>query len=269
MDQQNRKIVEYPLIKMYTENGSPIQYYLNQNENVIPVNQLLGKKIKISFNHYQCLECGQDKDIYAMGYCKSCYFTSPYAGQWIIKPELCTAHLGKADRDLEIEAAVQLQPHIVYLANSGGVKVGVTRKNQIPTRWIDQGAEYAIQVAETENRYEAGLIEVALKQYLSDKTNYRKMLSSNAPYVDLADKKNEIRNFIPEELQHYFLEDDQIVHLEYPIERYPVKINSINLKKIPTFEGVLIGIKGQYLMFDNNMVFNVRSHEGFVVDLEF
>lgn len=95
------------------------------------------------------------------------------------------------------------------------------------------------------------------------------MLSSNAPYVDLADKKNEIRNFIPEELQHYFLEDDQIVHLEYPIERYPVKINSINLKKIPTFEGVLIGIKGQYLMFNNNMVFNVRSHEGFVVDLEF
>lgn len=257
------------LTKMHTEFDSPIKYYLNFEEEAIIMNQLLGQKIKISFNHYQCLECGKDKEIFAMGYCKNCYFTSPYVGQWIIRPELSTAHLGKADRDLDVEAQIQLQPHIVYLANSGGIKVGVTRKSQVPTRWIDQGAEYAIKLAETENRYEAGLIEVALKQHLSDKTNYRKMLKENVAFEDLSSKKDEIIEFIPQELHQYILDDNQIVHLEYPIEEYPSKINSVNLKKKPEVEGVVIGIKGQYLMFDNNNVFNIRSHEGFVVDLTY
>ena len=257
------------LTKMHTENYSPVQYYLNFNEETIPVNQLLEKKIKIRFNHYQCLACAREKEIFAMGYCKNCYFTSPYAGQWIIRPELSTAHLGKADRNLEVEAEAQLQPHIVYLANSGGIKVGVTRKSQLPTRWIDQGAEYAIKLAETTNRYEAGLIEVALKLHMADKTNYRKMLKEDAPFEDLTDKKNNILEFIPTELQQYILEDSQILQLKYPVHKYPLKINTVNLKKIKEFEGTLTGIKGQYLMFDNNMVFNVRSHEGFVIDLEF
>jgi hypothetical protein len=257
------------LTKMLAENGSPIQYYLNFNGEAIAVNQLLGERIKIRFNHYQCLECGRNKEIFAMGYCKNCYFRSPLAGQWVIRPELSTAQIGKADRDLEIEALIQLQPHIVYLANSGGIKVGVTRKSQVPTRWIDQGAEYAIQLAETENRYEAGLIEVALKQHMSDKTNYRKMLKENTSFQDLLAKKNEILDLVPKELQHYILEENQIIHLEYPIHRYPSKINTVNLKKNPEIDGVLIGIKGQYLMFDNDIVFNVRSHEGFVIDLEF
>jgi len=261
----NRTIL---LTKMHTENGSPIQYFLNFNEELLPLNQFLGKKIKIGFNHYQCLSCGKPKEIFAMGYCKNCYFTSPYTGQWIVRPELSTAHLGKADRDLEIETEIQLQPHIVYLANSGGIKVGVTRKSQTPTRWIDQGAEYVIELAETVNRYEAGLIEVALKQHLSDKTNYRKMLSMNAPFEDLADKKNEIQDSMPKELQHYMLEENQIIHLEYPVLEYPLKVSTINLKKKPQFEGILMGIKGQYLIFDNNMVFNVRSHEGFVIDMD-
>ncbi len=257
------------ITKMQAAYSSPIQYTLNLNDETISVNQLLEQKIAISFNHYQCLECGKEKEIFAMGCCKNCYFTSPHTGRWVVNPELSTAHLGQADRNLEIEAEAQLQPHIVYLANSGGVKVGVTRKSQVPTRWIDQGAEYAIKLAETTNRFEAGLIEVALKQHLSDKTNYRKMLIDNAVFEDLAGKKEEIRTFIPEELKQYILEDEQIFHLEYPVERFPLKINSVNLKKVPRVEGTLIGIKGQYLMFDNNNVFNIRSHEGFVIDLEF
>ncbi len=255
------------LNKMLTENDSPIRYHLPFDNGIVDMNQLLGMKIKIRFDHYQCSVCGQDKEIYSMGCCKNCFFTSPYAGQWIIRPELCTAHLGQADRDLEVEAEAQLQPHIVYLANSGNVKVGVTRKTAVPTRWIDQGAEYAICLAETANRYEAGLIEVALKQHLPDKTNFRKMLKENAPVYDLVAKKQEMKEFVPQDLQHFILEDDEVIHLQYPIEAYPQKINSVNLKKNPVFEGVLKGIKGQYLMFDNNMVFNVRNHEGFVVDL--
>jgi hypothetical protein len=256
------------LTKMMTENNTPVQYYLKFNGEVIHINNLLDKKINIRFNHYQCSGCGKNKEIFSMGYCKNCYFTSPYAGQWIVRPELSTAHLGKADRDLEVEMEAQLQPHVVYIANSGGLKIGVTRKSQIPTRWIDQGAEYIIKLAETENRYEAGLIEVALKQYLSDKTNYRKMLSQNVPFEDLADIKSKILNFIPENLRHYTSEDNLIFHLEYPIHKYPLKINSVNFKKAFEFEGILIGIKGQYLMFDNNLVFNIRNHEGFVIDLE-
>jgi len=256
------------LTKMTVENGAPIQYYLDLESETVPVNPFLGQKLKIRFDHYQCLACGKNKEIFAMGYCKNCYFTSPYAGQWIVRPELSMAHIGKADRDLAVETELQLQPHIVYLANSGGIKVGVTRKSQIPTRWIDQGAEYAIKLAETENRYEAGLIEVALKQHLPDKTNYRKMLKEDAPYENLTDIKKNVSDFVPEMLRHYILDDNQIHHLEYPVQKYPSKVNSVNLKKIPELEGTLTGIKGQYLMFDNNNVFNVRSHEGFVVDLE-
>ncbi len=256
------------LTKMITESDTLVQYYLKFNGEIIHVNDLLDNKINIRFNHYQCSGCGKDKEIFSMGYCKNCYFTSPYTGLWIVRPELSTAHLGKADRDLEVEAEAQLQPHIVYIANSGGLKVGVTRKSQIPTRWIDQGAEYIVKLAETENRYEAGLIEVALKQHLSDKTNYRKMLSQSAPFEDLADVKSKILNFTPESLQHYILEENLVFHIKYPIRRYPQKIKSVNLKKTPEFQGILIGIKGQYLIFDNNMVFNIRNHEGFVIGLE-
>ncbi|MDR2121840.1 MAG: DUF2797 domain-containing protein [Flavobacteriaceae bacterium] len=257
------------LTKMITENENPIQYYLNFNEEIIIINQLLNKNIKIRFNHYQCLGCGKDKEIFAMGYCRECYFSSPYVGEWVIRPELSTAHLGKKDRDLEVETQIQLQPHVVYLANSGGLKVGVTRKSQIPTRWIDQGAEYAVKLAETQNRYDAGVIEVALKKHIADKTNYRKMLSENVPFVDLPEKKMELLDFIPEELQHFIVEDNQVTQLHYPIYAYPLAIKSVSLKKNPEFEGNLTGIKGQYLLFDNNLVFNIRSHEGFVVDLEF
>lgn len=256
------------LTKLITENNDPIHYYLNLTDEIIFFNQLIGKKIQITFNHYQCLGCGEDKEIFAMGYCKNCYFTSPHTGEWIIRPELSKAHLGETDRDLTFEKQAQLQPHIVYLANSGGLKVGVTRKSQIPTRWIDQGAEYAIKLAETSNRYEAGVIEVALKKYIADKTNYRKMLIEPVPYIDLAAEKSKLCNYIPQELKKYISEDSTLIHLHFPIHTYPLKIKSINLKKNPDFEGVLTGIKGQYLMFDNNLVFNIRNHEGFVVDLK-
>lgn len=255
------------LTKMQTENGAPIRYFLPLQQGSIEINSLLGKKISIAFDRYQCLECGREKEIYAMGCCRNCFFTSPHTGQWIVHPELSTAHLGIADRDLAVEAEAQLQPHVVYLANSGGIKVGVTRKSQLPTRWIDQGAEYAIQLAETSNRYEAGLIEVALKQRLPDKTNYRKMLKEPAPFEDLAAIKKTILHYIPADLQTYILHNEEMAHLEYPVLAYPAKVNSVGLKKMPRIEGVLTGIKGQYLLFDNNNVFNVRNHEGFVVDL--
>src|SRR5690554_2495022 len=141
------------LKKMITENGSPIQYYLVFESDFLNINQLLDKKVAINFLGYQCLNCNLEKKIYRQGFCYDCFFEIPQAAEWIINPELSKAHLGIEDRDLEYEKSVQLKPHIVYLANSSTVKVGVTRKTQVPTRWIDQGAHEAIEIVEVPNRY--------------------------------------------------------------------------------------------------------------------
>ncbi|MCK5907391.1 MAG: DUF2797 domain-containing protein, partial [Flavobacteriales bacterium] len=163
-----------------------------------------------------------------------------------------------------------LAPHIVYLAVSSGLKVGITRKTQIPTRWIDQGAESAIEFAEVPNRYLSGVIEVALKQFVSDKTSWQKMLKGPAPEVDLLEWKNKLYNEMPEETKQYFLSDRNEVHQQdFPIDSYPEKVKSINLTKQDSFEGVLKAIKGQYLIFEGGIVFNVRSHEGYIVEFSF
>lgn len=151
------------LKKMSTHYKKPIQYFLNLERDFLHINQLLGKNIQIQFEKYQCLNCGANKKIFRQGFCYDCFQETPRAGDWIMKPELSKAHLDEEDRDLAYEKKVQLQPHIVYLANSSSVKVGVTRKSQVPTRWIDQGAHEAIQILETPNRYLAGIAEVALK----------------------------------------------------------------------------------------------------------
>jgi len=193
------------LTKMVTENGSPIQYYLILENNFINVNQLLDKQVTLKFIKYQCLNCKLDKPIYRQGFCKSCFFEIPQAADWVMRPELSKAHLDEEDRDLAYEKKVQLQPHIVYLANSSNVKVGVTRKSQVPTRWIDQGAHEAIEIVEVPNRYLAGITEVALKEHVSDKTNWRKMLKNEVEDEDLADWRTKLEPYIPEEAKSYFI----------------------------------------------------------------
>ena len=157
------------LTKMQTEFTKPINYYLVFKNDFINLNQLLNKTLEFSFVKYECLNCHLDKPIYRQGFCKSCFFEIPQAADWIMKPELSKAHLGIEERDLDYEKKVQLKPHIVYLANSSNVKVGVTRKGQVPTRWIDQGAHEAIEIVEVPNRYLAGITEVALKIMLVTK----------------------------------------------------------------------------------------------------
>lgn len=255
------------LRKMQTEMGQPIQYYLLFEDNFLNVNQVLNKQLQIDFVKFQCLNCGEDRPIYRQGFCRSCFFETPSAGDWIMRPELSTAHLGKEDRDLEYEKKVQLQPHIVYLANSSNIKVGVTRKSQVPTRWIDQGAHEAIEIVEVPNRYLAGVTEVALKDHLGDKTNWRKMLTNNVDDEDLVKWRNKLRQYIPSEAKEYFLENNKETHMEFPVLKYPEKVKSLNLGKTPSFMGVLKGIKGQYLIFEDNTVFNVRGSEGYYVSL--
>ncbi len=255
------------LTKMQTEIGSPIQYYLVFENDFLNVNQLLNKKLSLTFIGYQCLNCGLGKKIFRQGFCYDCFYEIPQAADWIINPELSKAHLNIEDRDLEYEKAVQLKPHIVYLANSSSVKVGVTRKTQIPTRWIDQGAHEAIEIVEVPNRYLAGIVEVALKDHVGDKTNWRTMLKNEIDDEDLVEWANKLKQYIPEEAMEYFIENNSETHMDFPVLQYPVKLKSLNLAKTPNYEGVLKGIKGQYLIFEDNTVFNVRSNEGFVVKL--
>ncbi|NDI99283.1 DUF2797 domain-containing protein [Flavobacterium sp. LaA7.5] len=256
------------LTKMQTEFGSPIQYYLIFDTSFLNMNQLLGRDMELNFMGFKCLNCGKNKKIFRMGFCYDCFYSTPAAGDWIMNPELSTAHLGMADRDLAYEQKVQLQPHIVYLASSSDIKVGVTRKSQVPTRWIDQGASQAMPLIEVPNRYLAGITEVALKGHLGDKINWKKMLLNNVAPIDLATKRTEMQQWLPNEVMPYFeTTKEQLYTLQYPVLEYPKKIASLNLTKTPTYSGRLVGVKGQYLIFEDGTVFNVRTYEGFVVQI--
>ena len=254
------------LSKMETEAGKPIQYFMVFESGFLNMNQLLGREIEIDWLGYQCINCSKKKKVFRQGYCYDCFTSSPSAGDWIIRPELSSAHLGIADRDLDFETSVQVQPHIVYLALCCEVKVGVTRKTQIPTRWIDQGACSAIALVEVPNRYLAGITEVALKDHYTDKTNWRKMLTNQSAGANLAAERAKIESLLPEEVRPYFNPDlNEIYDIDYPVIAHPEKVSSLSLEKDRFYRGKLIGIRGQYLMFEDGTVFNVRGSEGLVV----
>ena len=189
---------------------------------------------------------------------------SPENAECIIKPELCRGHLGEG-RDPEWELQHHVQPHTVYLALSSDAKVGVTRDTQIPTRWIDQGASQALVLARTPNRYLAGKIAVEMKQFLTDKTNWQRMLKGEVSGASLEDLKQTLREKLSTETAPYFSEDEKLLKIEYPVLHYPTKVSSLNLEKVPLVTGILSGIKAQYLLFDDGQVMNIRNHSGYLV----
>ena len=253
--------------KMETRLEDVVQYQMNLEDISLNVNKLIGEKISIQWmGKVKCI-CGKImKKFYRSGFCYQCYWTSPMASQSIFKPELCTAHLNIEERDLAWEKKFQLAPHYVYLANSSGVKVGITRKSEKETRWMDQGASQAILFAEVPNRRFSGDIEVSLKKFVNDITNWRKMLSGEPKEIDLIKLKKDLTPHIPKELSEYVSLNDTVTDIKYPVTEYPKKVKSIKLEKEEYIEGKLNGIKGQYLLLENNRVFNVRSHEGFIIN---
>jgi hypothetical protein len=245
-----------------------ILYKLHLSEE-IEMNALVGKRISIVYaGRINCRKCEKKtKNSFGEGFCYPCFSSAPEAAECIIRPELCRAHLGEG-RDVEWEERNHNTPHVVYFAATDIVKVGVTRSTQVPTRWIDQGASSAIRVAETPNRYEAGRLEVALKSEFADKTNWRKMLRNEVnDEIDLEEEKWSLHDRLPSDLTTYFTEDDEIIELNYPVDEFPEKVTSLNLDKSPNIEGVLKGIKGQYLIFEGGKVFNVRRHTGYFIEL--
>ncbi len=259
------------LHKMETVHSDPVNYYLTAQESRIHINELIGHEIQLSFkNRINCVKCGAvTKTSFAQGYCYPCFISSPETEDCVLRPELCMAHLGKA-RNLEYAEGHCLIDHYVYMALSGGLKVGVTRHTQKPVRWIDQGAERAIIVAKTPNRFLAGSIEVALKKHFQDKTNWRKMLSANSfDSISLIEEKHRALDLLHPDFQKFGSSDDSVTEISYPVTNYPEKVKSVGFDKQSVISGILSGIKGQYLIFASGEVINIRKHGGYLVELNY
>ncbi len=260
--------IVFNLKKLKVENASPVKYFLPVEQEIL-ANDFIGKYLKINFlDEINCVKCGRKTNkTYGEGFCYHCFLTAPEADTCIVRPELCRAHEG-ISRDMEWSKQNCLTEHYVYLAVTDHVKIGVTRKNQIPARWIDQGALKVIKVAKTPYRQLAGEIEVDLKRFYSDKTNWQKMLKNEIEDVDLKEEKKRAAMLLSPYLRRYLDPDPTILTFTYPLLEVPKNVVSLSLDKTPVIEGVLTGIKGQYLIFDNEKVFNVRRFTGYKVKLQ-
>ncbi len=253
------------ILKMRTELADPVKYFFRIGEQEIAMNDLIGQPIRMQFDgQINCIACGKrTKTSFSQGFCYSCLQTAPEASETVMRPELSKSQFGIA-RDIEWGEKHDLIDHIVYLAVSSDLKVGVTRHHQVPTRWIDQGASFAVKVAQTPNRHIAGVIEVFLKKHFKDKTNWRDMLKNViASDIDLLVEKEKVLEMLPAELRQYRCADDEITAINYPVQEFPTKIKSLSFDKEPVIEGTLLGIKGQYFILDGGRVLNIRKHNGY------
>ena len=251
------------------EGRENVQYTLPIGNKFQNMNEQIGKTIELTFqDEIHCVFCGRKtKTSFAQGYCYPCFTSLPQTDACIIRPELCEAHNG-ISRDMEWSENNCLQDHFVYLAISSGLKVGVTRSSNLPARWIDQGARKAIRLVKTPNRYLAGTIEVELKKNFQDRTNWREMLKNRIDSsVDLSLAKKQAIDLLPDHMKDYVTMDNEVVEISYPVQVYPEMVISINLDKNPDFQGKLVGIKGQYLIFEGGYVINIRKYAGYLIKL--
>lgn len=265
--------VQGALRKMRTRAGECVEYTLPVGDALVEINPLLGQTIRLDFSgRIFCVACGrQTNRSFNRGYCYPCFQALAQCDLCIIKPELCHYDRGTCREPAWGETHC-MQPHAVYLANSSGVKVGITRRTQIPTRWMDQGATQALPIARVPSRHRAGLVEVLLKRHVSDRTDWRRMLKGEPEPVDLAARREALFAAGGSELAA-LLEDTHECspptaadehRFTYPVLEYPAKVRALNLDKTPTLEGQLSGIKGQYLLLDAG-VLNVRKFGGYEV----
>jgi hypothetical protein len=258
------------LSKMVTSKESPVRYSLTQGENKFDINQLIGMNVSVTYTgKIFCENCGKKtKKSYNQGHCFPCTMKLASCDMCILKPETCHYDKGTCREPAWGEEHC-LKPHVIYLANSSGLKVGITRRTQVPTRWIDQGATQALPIIEVSKRLTSGLIEVLFKKHIADKTDWRKMLKGDAEEVNLLEWKEKLLALVSDDLKghEYKVLDEPEYKFNYPVLKYPEKVASINLEKKPEFISKLMGVKGQYLIFEAG-VLNVRSHSGFEVTIE-
>ena len=254
-----------------------VNYSLPIGDASVAMNPLIGERLLLSYQHtINCIACGREtKKSFSQGYCYPCFRSLAACDMCVMKPETCHYAAGTC-REPEWGDSHCFIPHYVYLANSSGIKVGITRETQVPTRWIDQGATQALPIFEVSNRLQSGLIEVALKNHVSDRTDWRKMLKGEAEVLDLPGIRDELMSQCSDEIAAIIAEqgsenirpvDAAVVEINYPVEVYPDKVKSFNFDKQADIEGVLHGIKGQYLILDSG-VLNIRKFTGYNIGIE-
>jgi len=264
------------LQKMQTKLESPVNYFMPLDEHLEPMNDHIGQTISLqATGNIHCIACGRKTSkSYSQGHCFPCMKSLPECDMCIMKPETCHYDQGTC-RDAKWGDEHCMQPHYVYLANSSGIKVGISR--QLPSRWIDQGASEALAIMKVSHRRLSGLVEVIIKNHVSDRTDWRKMLKGSPDGIDLASRRDELFADCADELSALAAEfgedamqkltDSSNTLIEYPVTEYPSKVSSLNFDKTPHITGVLQGIKGQYLILDCG-VLNIRKFSGYEIEFE-
>ena len=263
------------LSKMAVRLGETAQYAFRLDEQEVPVNPLLGKRVRLEFlGAIHCTHCGRKtKKSFSQGYCYPCFTKLAQCDSCIVSPEKCHFDAGTC-REPEWGERFCMTDHVVYLANSSGVKVGITRASQIPTRWLDQGASQALPIFRVATRQQSGLVEDLLRTQVADKTNWRALLKGDAVPLDLPAIRDQLLESCAEgiaALQQRFglqaiqpVSDADVLEIRYPVEAYPTKVASHDLEKTPVVEGILRGIKGQYLILDTGVI-NLRKYTAYQV----
>ena len=256
---------------------NPVQYSLRLSDDAYPLNEYIGQSVTLRhLGTIECLECGRaSKKSFSQGYCYPCFKKLAQCDLCIVSPERCHFDQGTC-RDADFAANFCMQPHIVYLANSSGIKVGITRPENLPTRWIDQGAVQALPVMNVMTRQQSGFVEVAFKHLVSDKTHWQKMLRGENEHLDLVALRDELLAELKPKLdpliQRFGIQaiqpimNAEVQTLTYPVEQYPTKVVSLNLDNTPEISGTLLGIKGQYLIFDIGVI-NLRRFTSYEVEV--
>jgi len=254
------------------------QYAIRLDDQNVPLNEHIGKTIHIEHTgEIHCIACGRkSKKSFSQGYCYPCMTKLAQCDSCIMSPEKCHYDRGTCREPQWGEENCMID-HVVYLANSSGIKVGITRHTQIPTRWLDQGAGQAMPIARVATRHLSGMLEVIFKQHVADKTNWRTLLKQDAADLDLAAKRDELFEICHEEISELQMEyglqavqliyDGDVNHFRYPVTEYPTKVSSFNLDKDPVAQGKLMGIKGQYLILDSGVI-NLRKYTSYLVKIE-
>lgn len=274
------KTLTGPLRKMLglRDQDGNIEYQLPIGDQLLPLNALIGHRLTLSFSgEIRCSHCDRKtKKSYSQGFCYVCMQKLAQCDMCIMKPETCHYDKGTCREPAWGEKHC-LTSHFVYLANTSGLKVGITRHTQLPTRWIDQGATQALPIFKVNTRLQSGLVETALAEFVADKTNWRAMLKGSNDAIDLKAKAAELIPSIEERLAQLKLQfgedaveqlDESVVDLHFPVQQYLSKISSFNFDKTPEVSGTLMGIKGQYLIYDTGVI-NIRKFTSYHVSADF
>jgi hypothetical protein len=263
--------------KMKTELADPVQYAMVLGEQEIQLNPFLGRRLRLDYRGViNCIHCDRKTGkSFNQGYCFPCFKRLAQCDSCIVSPEKCHYAAGTC-REPEWGETHCMIDHIVYLANTSGLKVGITRGSQVPTRWMDQGATQAQPIFRVDTRLHSGLVETLFKKHIADKTNWQAMLKGDAAQCDLDRERQRLMTECAGEidaLRQQFgiqaitiLEAHEPTLINYPVLEYPTRVKSFNLDKTPVAGGVLLGIKGQYLMFDAGVI-NMRKYGGYQLAL--